>query len=238
MMANTRKFPEAVEQRSGDARNGSPGAGRLQDALPPHVQPPRAERRPEMLRQRRQERRQTAGRQDRQRLLTRIGVGVTALLLVAGIGYFVFAAVQRGQVPEGTREFAVEAGHTTEAVAYDPIPPVGGEHDPTPQTCGFYSLPIRNENAVHSLEHGAIWVTYRPDLPPDHVDRLRTLANDERKVLVSPYADVPAPVVVSSWGRQLWLDSAEDDRLGQFVRRFRGVAPEPNAPCAGVGTPA
>jgi hypothetical protein len=238
MMANTRKVPEAVEQQSGDGRQTPPAAGRHQDALPPHVQPPRAERRPEMLRQRRQERRQAAERQDRQRLLTRIGVGVAALLLVAGIGYLVFTAVQRSQVPEGVQEFAVEAGHTTETVAYDPLPPVGGPHDPTPQTCGFYTTAVRNENAVHSLEHGAIWVTYRPDLPPDQVDRLRTLAHDESKVLVSPYADLPARVVVSSWGRQLRLDSADDERLGQFVRRFRGHAPEPNAACAGVGTPA
>jgi Protein of unknown function (DUF3105) len=238
MMANTRKFPEAVEQRSGDARNGSPRAGQLDGPAAPYMPPPRAERRPEMLRQRRKERRHAAERQDRQRLLTRIGVGVVALLIVAGIGYLVFAAVQRSQIPEGVREFSVTAGHTAETVAYDPIPPVGGEHDPTPQTCGFYSVPVRNENAVHSLEHGAIWVTYRPDLPLDQLDRLRTLANDESKVLVSPYPDVPAPVVVSSWGRQLWLDSAEDDRLGQFVQRFRGHAPEPTAPCAGVGTPA
>jgi hypothetical protein len=190
-----------------------------------------------MLRRRREERRETAERQRRQWLLMRIGGAAVAILLVAGLGYLIFASVQRSQVPEGTREFAVEAGHTDDTVAYDPTPPVGGEHDLTPQTCGFYSLPVRNENAVHSLEHGAIWVTYRPDLPPDQVDRLRTLANAESKVLVSPYDDLPAPVVVSSWGRQLWLDSAEDARLGQFVQRFRGMAPEPGAPCAGVGTP-
>ncbi|MGH2618337.1 MAG: DUF3105 domain-containing protein [Thermomicrobiales bacterium] len=190
-----------------------------------------------MLRKRRQERRQASERERRQWLLTRIGLGAVAALLVAGIGYLIFAATQRGQVPAGTREFAVTAGHTADTVAYDPLPPVGGEHDSTPQTCGFYATPIRNENAVHSLEHGAIWITYRPDLPQDQVDRLRTLAEDEGKVLVSPFDDLPAPIVASSWGRQLWLDSAQDDRLEQFVQRFRGDAPEPAAPCIGVGTP-
>jgi hypothetical protein len=190
-----------------------------------------------MIRKRQQERRLAYERERRQWLLTRIGLGVVALLLVAAVGYVVFASMQRGQVPEGTREFTVEAGHTAETVAYDPTPPVGGEHEGTPQTCGDYVTPIRSENAVHSLEHGAVWITYRPDLAPDQVDRLRTLAEDEAKVLVSPFADLPAPVVVSSWGRQLRLDSAEDDRLGQFVQRFRNDAPEPAAPCIGVGTP-
>ena len=190
-----------------------------------------------MIRQRREERRQTYERERRQWLLTRIGIGVVAALLVAGIGYVVFASMQRSRVPEGTREFSVDEGHTVETVAYDPVPPVGGEHDATPQTCGFYADPIRSENAVHSLEHGAVWITYQPDLPPDQVDRLRTLAENEGKVLVSPFENLPAPIVASSWGRQLTLDSAADERLGQFIQRFRNNAPEPRASCSGVGMP-
>jgi hypothetical protein len=234
-MVNRRNAPQAVGQRTRTSRTAQ-SADRQQE-LPPHVQPPRAARRPEMIQRRREERRQTYERERRQWLLTRIGIGVVAALLVAGIAYVVFASIQRSRVPEGTKQFAVDAGHTVETVAYDPVPPVGGEHDATPQTCGFYSTPIRNENAVHSLEHGAIWITYRPDLPSEQVDRLRTLAENEGKVLVSPFEDLPSPIVVSSWGRQLLLDAAEDERLGQFVQRFRGDAPEPRASCFGVGTP-
>jgi hypothetical protein len=234
-MANTRNAKQVAEQRHRGSRTAQPADN--PPGLPPHVQPSRAARRPEMIRQRREERRQTYERERRGWLLTRIGIGVVAALLVAGIGYVVFTSIQRGRVPEGTQEFAVGAGHTVETVAYDPVPPVGGEHDATPQTCGFYAAPVRNENAVHSLEHGAIWITYRPDLPSEQVDRLRALVEKEAKVLVSPFDDLPAPVVASSWGRQLQLDSAQDDRLGQFVQRFRGDAPEPFASCIGVGTP-
>lgn len=235
-MANKSETPRSGKQRSNDGRNAVPTAERQPDPAS-HVVPPRAQRRPEMIRKRQEERRQAYERERRQWLLTRIGLGVVAALMVAGIGYLIVAAVQRNQVPEGTREFEVTEGHTPETVAYDPTPPAGGEHDAVPQTCGFYSTPIRSENAVHSLEHGAVWITYRPDLASDQVDRLRALAEDEGKVLVSPYEDLPAPVVVSSWGRQLLLDSAEDDRLGQFVQRFRNDAPEPGAACVGVGTP-
>lgn len=173
----------------------------------------------------------------RQRLLTRLGLGTVALLIVGELGYLLIAPVQHGLTHDGTLEVRVKRGHTSETVAYDPAPPVGGEHDPTPQTCGFYVAPVRNENAVHSLEHGAIWITYRPDLAPDQLNRLRSLAQDEDKILVSPHEDLPAPIVASSWGRQLWLESELDSRLGPFVQRFRGVAPERFAPCAGVGTP-
>jgi predicted small secreted protein len=129
--------------------------------------------------------------------------------------------------------------HTKEPVDYPQSPPVGGPHNPIWQNCGFYSKPVRDENAVHSMEHGAVWITYRPDLPKDQVEKITsfTLKN---YVLVSPYPGLPAPVVASAWGKQLRLNSANDPRLGQFVTTYRlgPQNPEPGAPCSGgVGSP-
>ena len=90
------------------------------------------------------------------------------------------------------------------------------------------------------MEHGAVWITYRPDLPTDQVDRLRQLAHREQYVIVSPYLGLPAPVVASAWARQLRLDSAIDPRLTQFVRAFAlgDQAPERGGPCTGgTGSP-
>jgi hypothetical protein len=90
------------------------------------------------------------------------------------------------------------------------------------------------------MEHGAVWITYQPDLSSDQVEALRNLAHDNTYVLVSPYPDLPAPVVASAWGKQLQLDSANDPRLEQFVSAFREgpQTPEPGAPCiGGTGNP-
>jgi hypothetical protein len=109
------------------------------------------------------------------------------------------------------------------------------------QNCGFYAEPIRDENAVHSLEHGAVWITYRPDLPQDEVERLRDLAQNETFVLVSPYPGLDSPVVASAWGKQLALESAEDPDLERFVQAYRQgpQTPEPGAVCTGgIGNPA
>ena len=135
--------------------------------------------------------------------------------------------------PEGVETYPVEAfSHTTEPVVYPQTPPVGGPHHPSWETCVFRDRPVTNETAVHSLEHGAIWVTYRPDLPPDQIAVLARLAASRRDMLVSRWDEgLPAPVVVSSWGRQLKLESATDPRLLQFAQAFSGKAPEPNAPC-------
>ena len=135
--------------------------------------------------------------------------------------------------PAGLVSFQVPSrSHTRAPVEYPQAPPVGGPHAPVWQNCGFYSSRIRNENAVHSLEHGAVWITYEPGLPRSELERLRALARDEY-VLVSPYPGLADPVVASSWGRQLRLDTTADARLSRFIRAFRlsPEAPESGGPC-------
>ena len=139
--------------------------------------------------------------------------------------------------PAGVRIFEVRSqAHVSGPVDYPETPPVGGAHDPTWQNCGFYSEPIVKERGVHSLEHGAVWVTYRPGLAGDQLDILRRLASSQSHILVSPWAgELPSPLVASAWGRQLGADSAADGRLAEFVRAFRTgpQTPEPGAPCTG-----
>lgn len=127
--------------------------------------------------------------------------------------------------------FTVEsAAHTEDPVTYPQDPPAGGPHAPAWQKCGVYDAPIRNENAVHSQEHGAVWITYQPDLPDTEVKALAKLA-EHRSVLVSPYPGLKDPVVVSAWGAQLRIDTADDPRIGAFIERYAGKGPEPGASC-------
>lgn len=130
--------------------------------------------------------------------------------------------------------------HVDGSVEYPLTPPVGGDHDAQWQNCGVYSDPVANENAVHSLEHGAVWITYRPDLPDEQVAELAAVATGEAYLLVSPSTDLPAPVVASAWGKQLLLTGVADPRLDQFIRAFENgpQTPEPGAACSGgVGDP-
>ena len=144
-------------------------------------------------------------------------------------------------VPVGVQSFEItERSHVQTPVSYAQAPAVGGNHAPIWQNCGFYDTPIANENAVHSLEHGAVWIIYRSDLPEAQIKRLRQLAHRQTYILVSSLPDLPAPLVASAWGHQLHLASIEDPRLDQFVRAFRlgRQAPERGGPCTGgIGTP-
>jgi hypothetical protein len=154
---------------------------------------------------------------------------------------------QPGTAPEGVKSFEVGPGgkHTERDVDYAQSPPVGGPHDPVWQNCGFYkqpfyTKPVRNENAVHSLEHGAVWITYSTDLPRDQLDQLRALAQSHTYLLVSPYPGLDSPLVASAWGKQLALQEADDPDLERFVRAYSQgpQTPEPGAPCyGGIGRP-
>lgn len=124
--------------------------------------------------------------------------------------------------------------HVQTAVEYQQDPPVGGDHHPTWLNCGIYDEPVPNHHAVHSLEHGAIWLTYQPDIPEADLDALRDLANQEF-VLLSPYPDQEYPVMATAWGRQLGVEDGDDTRLEAFIREWRQgpQTPEPGAACSG-----
>jgi hypothetical protein len=138
----------------------------------------------------------------------------------------------------GVETFAVNsADHTTEPVDYPQDPPAGGPHDPSWQKCAVYDAPVRPENAVHSQQHGAVWITYQPDLPESEREVLANLAEDEPHLLISPYPGLEDPVVASAWGAQLRLDDVDDPRLQAFIDEYAGNGPERGATCdSGVET--
>ena len=174
--------------------------------------------------------------------------GVNWIWVVAGIAAI---AIAGGLVFEFTRQTAVIEGeqtygpfpanmHVNGTVNYAQSPPVGGEHAPQWQNCGIYDAPVRNELAVHSLEHGAVWITYRPDLPPDQVEQLQGLVRGRSYTLLSPFPELDVPVAASAWGVQLKVDSPADERLARFIAKYRQgpQTPEPGAACVGgIGTP-
>lgn len=175
-------------------------------------------------------------------LMVVAGLVIAVMIALAVVIYLDINQQAASGEPAGTETINVgTAGqHTTATVDYDRTPPVGGEHDPAWQNCGFYTNPVRSENAVHSLEHGAVWISYAPGLPGEQLSTIGELAEGQTYVLASPVEDISSPIVATAWGKQLELESASDPELEQFIRAFRQgpQTPEPGAPCTGgVGTP-
>ncbi|MCW2713770.1 MAG: hypothetical protein JWN88_817 [Frankiales bacterium] len=177
---------------------------------------------------------------------TAVGSAVLALAL---IGIVAYAAMNQGSgIPgnisdpdssiEGVQvadAAALGRTHVNGPVTYPTLPPSGGDHNAVPQQCAVYTEPIAPERAVHSLEHGAVWITYQPSLPKEQVEQLADKAQGDPYMLMSPVAEQASPIVLTSWGRSLQVQTAGDDRVDDFVSAYRNgpATPERGAACVG-----
>jgi hypothetical protein len=125
----------------------------------------------------------------------------------------------------------------TEQVAYTQSPPTGGTHDQYWAACSgvVYDQPVRSENLVHSMEHGAVWIAYDPRrVSGDALDQLTARVQDRPYSVLSPYPGLDQPIALQSWGHQLKVADAADPRIDQFVTALRAnpyTHPEVGASC-------
>jgi Protein of unknown function (DUF3105) len=139
---------------------------------------------------------------------------------------------------EGVQTFDYAAGqeHVTTPVTYEQSPPVGGPHDGEWADCTgtVYDVQIRLENAVHSLEHGAVWITYDPEAVSGAALQTLTDVAGESGRMLSPNPGQDSPISLQSWNHQLKVDSADDPRIEQFADFLtynQEFFPEPGASC-------
>ena len=175
-------------------------------------------------------------RRERRRALLVWGAITAVVLVVVGalaVGLLQQAS-QKKAAAAGVKTYKVEADHVSEPVKYEQDPPVGGPHNPVWLNCAVYDKEVPNENAVHSLEHGAVWITYDPALGSADVDKLSKQVPVDYGVL-SPYPGLQDPVVASAWGKQFRADGVDDPGLRSFISKYTqgSQAPEPGASCAG-----
>ncbi|MFV2195917.1 DUF3105 domain-containing protein [Nocardiopsis sp. LOL_012] len=178
-------------------------------------------------------------RLEKRRKVRNTSLTVGAVVLVVGLLAFLIVMAIRDRNIAGLEEYEVGSyQHVAdgERVDYEQLPPVGGNHWNRWQNCGVYPAPVTPEFAVHSLEHGAVWINYDPELDQEQVDLLTGMYNPGDYLVISPYeGEMDAPIVASSWGRQVAVETADDDDLRKFVTVYeRGSdVPEPGAACSG-----
>jgi hypothetical protein len=166
----------------------------------------------------------------------------TAVIGVIGLIYILFLNIRGPQPLDGLVMHPGLGANHDDSLSYEfgGLPPAGGTHSSVWQNCGIYDEPVRPEHAIHSLEHGAVWITYHPDLPENQVDQLQNMVRGQRFILLSPYPDQDEPIALTAWGLQLTVESANDSRIPRFIELYRvgPQTPERGATCAnGIGTP-
>lgn len=197
-----------------------------------------------------------AGIQRKQRREGRRGAviaSVVAVALLVGIGVGGYVLVKEDDEPEPTGAFGKvktyklddgENGkdrvHKTSGFNYKQEPPVGGAHHDAWANCGIYDKEIPREHAVHSLEHGTVWITYKSSLSKTQVIKLKAKARKQGDyMLMSVDNKQSAPITLTAWGKQMRLKTANDKAVDSFIKKYwKGPqTPEPGASCSGAYDP-
>ncbi|PRH76293.1 hypothetical protein C6N75_26410 [Streptomyces solincola] len=127
--------------------------------------------------------------------------------------------------------------HVTKQVSYPMKPPVGGDHHQAWLNCdrNVYKEPVPEMHAVHSLEHGAVWITYSGKAAAGDVKKLEEKVGKTSYSFISPVEDQTGTIMLSAWGKQVTVDGADDPRIDAFLGKYvQGPqTPEPGAACTG-----
>jgi hypothetical protein len=191
--------------------------------------------------------------QARERRTRVLMIGITTAILagLVGGGWYLIDTAREKEAAEAAAKAAPVDGvkswskltqnHVTEPVEYKMSPPVGGDHHQVWVNCDkqVYTKAVPNENAVHGLEHGAVWITYNDKAAEADVKALTELVKKTTYSFMSPYEDQSSPIVLSAWEHQLKVDEASDPRVRKFLNKYvQGEqTPEPGAACSGGMTP-
>ncbi len=174
----------------------------------------------------------------RRRMVVAVVAAIGLVALTMAIGILVFVRSQPTPPPTPARDMAgvvVPMGVASHVAlpglleVTPGLPPAGGPHFEQARAAGVYARPIADGNAIHSLEHGMVWISYAPDtVGAGDLAALRDVAaRHVADVILSPRLD-NAGIAVVSWGRRLTLESpVSTDVLEAFVVRNVDQSSEP-----------
>ena len=135
---------------------------------------------------------------------------------------------------QGRNHIDIGASHPD----YNSNPPTSGPHYEKWADKGVYKKQLPDEQLVHNLEHGYIWISYKPDTNSEVVKQLESFYGFGKKIIVEPRQENEKLIAIAAWN---WLDKfdpelkeklndAELKRIGDFINAYIGQGPEPNAP--------
>ncbi len=169
--------------------------------------------------------------------LTKVIIGLVIVAVIGGVGYLFATSDPDGSANSllGNEIEDLGANHITQGdkvTTYNSNPPTSGPHWPSPAECKVYNEEVPDEAVVHSLEHGAVWVSYKDIEDKDLVSKLEEIVNkNPGKILLSPRSSNDANIALASWNRLLKIEQFDENQISEFIKSNRSNSPEPLAQC-------
>jgi hypothetical protein len=163
------------------------------------------------------------------------GIGLLTLVILIGGVWLLSAQGAKEQKQLSTPLIGQEvadqgANHVPDGtkVEYNSNPPSSGSHFAKPQPGGYYDKPVQVGNLVHSLEHGAVIVWYKPDISKADIEKIKSAfdsASASKKIMV-PGENLDVPVALTSWTRILKLNTIDEAKIKQMLETNNDRGPE------------
>ena len=126
-------------------------------------------------------------------------------------------------------EFPIEGRDHVSAgtsVEYKTNPPTSGSHLGEAKNWGVYEKELDDKAAVHGLEHGGIWISYK-DIDDESKKVLEEIGkSNSQSVIVSPRTANDNKIAIASWGRMTKLDSVDKVLIQKYIDTYKNQGPE------------
>lgn len=154
---------------------------------------------------------------------------VIIVLLIVGYKLLAKKSPEQIELEQKIENFEIEGrDHVSPetVVEYKTNPPTSGGHLGRAQDWGVYSNEIDDKAAVHGLEHGGIWITYK-DLDDEAIKSLEKIGKDNsQSVIVSPRFANDVKIAVVSWGKMMKLESVDSILIQKYIDTYKNQSPE------------
>ncbi|MFB6212733.1 MAG: DUF3105 domain-containing protein [Candidatus Magasanikbacteria bacterium] len=157
-------------------------------------------------------------------------VGVVGILIVL-VMLFSPSGGGSGLSLQGKKVSIMNRKHIDKGVNfknYNSNPPTSGPHWTNQAGWGVYSKPLPDEQLVHNLEHGGIWISYKPKkVSSSTLDQMKNLAQKyTNAVILTPRSKNDSPIAVASWGRLMKLKKFQRKKVEKFIKANINNSPE------------
>lgn len=165
------------------------------------------------------------------RKLKTLFIWIIVLAVIAGGVYGLVILQQQANKNKPGVEYPDQGQqHIAPGQTHDPYnsnPPTSGPHYEQPAPWGVYDKELPDEQLIHNLEHGGIWISYKPGLDEEAINQLKDITDDYSvKLIMTPRPQNDSSVAVAAWQRLLKLDSFDKDQIKSFIKAFINKGPE------------
>ena len=171
----------------------------------------------------------------------KVFIGFIVFVIVGSVGYFALNK-KNNPAPErlGTSQQDKGQKHV-EGIEKQSNkggqPPTSGDHAISPLPWQVYDQEIPDSVAIHNLEHGGIYISYRPDVPKEQIDKIKAVFFEPfsidnftpNKVVLAPRPLNESPIILSSWTQSQKFESFDEEQMVQYYRTNVGKSPEAGA---------